>query len=136
MTIQTKNAALKEFLAATMGLKEVGLAIAKNATELSGFAKAMNEAGFKQVASCAQFLQYPKTYFVVHQNIDKDIYDFIVQYPTGQVQIFDKEDVRSQTFSPDYKNSATVLLVQKDNLNKIQEMGFDLLSATGLAYQS
>jgi len=43
--------------------------------------------------------------------------------------------MRSETFSPDYHNLGIVLLVAKDDLNKLQAKGFDMLSAVGPAYQ-
>jgi len=118
------------------GGKEVGLVIAKNDEELAGFAKAMDGFDFKRSENIADLFKFSKTYFVITEDMDKDVYDFIVQYPTGQVEIFDKKLMRSQTLSPDYKNSAIVLLVDKDNLNKIQEKGFDLLSSAGPAFQA
>lgn len=135
MASKTKKAAIEEFLSVMIGSKEVGMVIAKNEAEISSFAKAMDGLDFKRSENIADLFQSPKTYFVVDGNLDKDVYDFIVQYPTGQVEIFDKKLMQSQTLSPDYKNSAIVLLVDKDNLNKIQEKGFDLLSSTGPAFQ-
>lgn len=109
--------------------------IAQNDAEISSFAKAMDRFDFKRSENIADLFKSPKTYLVADGNLDKDVYDFIVQYPTGQVEIFDKKLMQSLTLSPDYKNSAIVLLVDKDNLNKIQEKGFDLLSSTGPAFQ-
>lgn len=136
MSIINNNPAIEEFLSAMEGAKEVGFVIAKNNEELLNFAKAMDSAGFKRLKDTAGLIKSPKTYFVADENLDKDVYDFIVQYPTGQVEIFDKKLMQSQTFSPDYKDSAIVLLVDKNNLNKIQEKGFDILSVTGLAFQA
>ncbi|MFA6273326.1 MAG: hypothetical protein WC673_02460 [Candidatus Paceibacterota bacterium] len=127
---------IKQFLNTLVGQREVGLAIAKDEAELASLAKAMDGFDFKRSENIADLLKFPKTYFVITGDMDKDVYDFVVQYSTGQVEIFDKKLMRSQTLSPDYKNSAIVLLVDKDNLNKIQEKGFDLLSATGPAFQS
>ncbi|MFH1720678.1 MAG: hypothetical protein ABH856_03675 [Patescibacteria group bacterium] len=127
---------IEEFLFVIQGGKEVGLVIAKNDEEFASFAKVMEGFDFKRSENIAGLFKSPKTYFVITGDVDKDVYDFIVQYPTGQVEIFDKKLMRSQTLSPDYKNSAIVLLVDKDNLNKIQEKGFDLLSSTGPAFQA
>lgn len=136
MASKTKKVAIEEFLSVTIGSKEVGLAIAKNEAEISSFAKAMDRSDFKRSENIADLFKSPKTYLVADGNLDKDVYDFIVQYSTGQVEIFDKKLMQSLTLSPDYKNSAIVLLVDKDNLNKIQEKGLDLLSAAGPAFQS
>lgn len=133
-TINNKTS-IEEFLSVVVGAKEVGLVIAKDNEELLNFVEEMDSAGFKRSGNTADLLNPPKTYFVADENLEKDVYDFIVQYPTGQVEIFDKKLMQSQTFSPDYKDSAIVLLIDKNNLNKIQEKGFDLLSVTGPAFQ-
>lgn len=136
MSITSNKASIEEFLFVAIGSKEVGLAIAKSKAEILSFSKAMDKQGFKRSENIADLFKSPKTYFVADGNLDKDVYDFVVQYPTGQVEIFNKKLMQSQTLSPDYENSAIVLLVDKDNLNKIQEKGFDLLSFTGPAFQS
>ncbi len=127
---------IEEFLLLMTGSKEVGLVIAKNRTEYEKFAKTLSSFGFDKSENIADILKTQKTYFTIDQNTEKDAYDFIAQYPTGQIEIFDKKNMQSQTFSPDYKNSAVVLLVDQDNLNKLQAKGFDFLSASGPAYRS
>ena len=136
MSTTSNKASIEEFLSVMMGSREVGLVIAKNEAEISSFAKAIDRFGFERSKNVADLFKSPKVYFVAGGNLDKEIYDFIVQYPTGQIEIFDKQLMQSQTLSPDYKNSAVVLLVDRDNLNKIQGKGFDLLSSTGPAFQS
>jgi hypothetical protein len=136
MSNTSNKTSIEEFLSLMTGSKEVGLAIAKNQTELEKFSKAMDSFDFKKSENVADLLKTQKTYLIVDHNIDKNIYDFVVQYSSGQVEIFDKKLMQSQTLSPDYKNSAIVLLVDQDNLNKIQAKGFDLLSASGPAYRS
>ena len=127
---------IEEFLSVMQGGKEVGIIIAQDEAELSSFARALDRFDFKRAENIFDLLKFSKTYLVAGQDMDKGAYDFIVQYPTGQVEIFNKELMQSQTLTPDYKNSAIVLLVDKSNLNKIQEKGFDLLAVAGPAFQS
>jgi len=136
MTNQTKNTPISEFLSIVAGSKEIGLAIARDDKELENFSQSMDGGGFRQVEGISDLLKSPKTYMRIGKTLDKNVYDFVVQYSTRSVQIFDKEKMQNQTFFPDYENSAVVLLVAKDDLNKIQTKGFDLLSAVGPAYQS
>lgn len=135
MSITSEKTSISDFLSVAMGSKEVSLAIAKNEAELSQFKEIMGRQGFEQSKNVADLFKLQKTYFVLGEDMDKDIYDFVVQYPTGQVEIFDKKLMRSETFLPDY-NKEIVLLVVKEDLNKLQAKGFDLLSCTGPAYQS
>ena len=136
MSTTSNKASIEEFLSVMIGSREVGLVIAKNEAEISSLTKAMDRSDFKRSENISDLLKSPKTYLVADENIDKDVYDFIVQYPTGQVEIFNKKLMQSQTLSPDYKNSAIVLLVEKNNLNKIQEKGFDILGVAGPAFQA
>jgi len=136
MTTQTKTPSLEEFLNVTAGSKEVGLIIAKDASQLDGFTRSLDGMGFERSEKISDLSKLQKSYLVIHEGTAKDAYDFAVQYPSGQVEIFDKEQMRSQSFSPDYGNLNLVLLVVKDDLNKLQTKGFDLLSAVGPAFQS
>ena len=136
MSNTSNKASIEEFLSVIIGSREVGLVIAQNEAEISSFAKAMDRFDFKRSENISDLFKSPKTYLVADGNLDKDVYDFIVQYPTGQVEIFDKKLMQSQMISPDYKNSAIVLLVDKKNLNKIQEKGFDILGVAGPAFQA
>ena len=136
MTTQTKTPSLEEFLSVTAGSKEMGLIIAKNASESEGFVRSLGGMGFERSEKISDLSKLQKSYLVIHEDTAKDAYDFAVQYPSGQVEIFDKEQMQSQSFSPDYGNLNLVLLVVKDDLNKLQTKGFDLLSAVGPAFQS
>jgi len=136
MKTSTKTPSLEEFLLVTAGSKEVGLIIAKDSNELQDFVESLDENGFKRSDKIVDLLELQQAYFVINESAAKDAYDFAVQYPTGQIEIFDKEHMRSQTFSPEYSNLKLVLLVAKDDLNKLQTKGFDLLSAVGPAFQS
>lgn len=136
MITQTKIPSLEEFLTVTAGSKEMGLIIAKDASELEGFVRSLDGMGFKRSEKVADLSKLQKSYFVIDEGVAKDAYDFAVQYPSGQVEIFDKELMQSQSFSPDYGSLNLVLLVVKDDLNKLQTKGFDLLSAVGPAFQS
>ena len=135
MTTQTTTASLKEFLDTLAGSKEVGLVIAEGQKELKDFSKLLDDAGFNRSIGIANVFESQKSYIIVDENIGKSIYDFPVQYPTGQVEIFDNKDMRSKIFSPDYR-LGIVLLVVQDVLNNLQTKGFDLLSAVGPAYRS
>jgi len=135
MATQTTTAPLNDFLDTLAGSKEVGLVIAENQKELQNFSRLLDDAGFNKSIGIVNVFESQKSYIVVDEDMGKSVYDFAIQYPTGQVEIFDNKDMRSKVFSPDYY-SAIVLLVVKDVLNNLQTKGFDLLSAAGPAYRS
>ncbi len=132
----TQNLPLSNFLDTILGSKEVGLVIAKDSQEQEWFASFAEEKGFKKAGKISDLFDLPQAYLILDENTEKSHYDFAVQYPTGQVEIFDKESMKSQIFSPDYKNKGIIFIVGKDDLNKLQAKGLDLLSATGPAFQS
>ena len=125
----------EDFLSVVVGGREVGLAIARDLDDLARFVGELDLAGFARSRSAADLFGIPKTYLVAGEHFHKDVYDFIVQYPTGRVQIFDGTTMRSRVDTPDYAHRAIVLVVEKDELSKFREMGFDLLAITGPAYQ-
>lgn len=111
------------------------MAIAKDENELKEFSQSMNELGFKETDKITDLLSHPKSYLVAEEDMSKNIYDFAIQYPSGQVEMFDKNHMNSRIFSPDYKNNV-VLLINEKVLNKLLAEGLDLLSAAGPAYRS
>lgn len=111
------------------------MAIAKDENELKEFSQSMNELGFEKAEKTSDLLSHPKSYMVAKEDMGKNIYDFAIQYPTGQVEIFNKDHMNSKIFSPDYHNNI-VLLIDKKDLNKLLAEGLDLLSAAGPAYRS
>lgn len=133
---ETDNKEFLDFLKVTFGQKEVGLVIAKDRDELSDFSAVMDGEGFKRSNNISDLFSSPKTYLSVGENMSKDTYDFLVQYPTGQVEIFDNSVMQSKTFSPDYANSCVVFIVLKEDLNKLQDKGWNILANCGPAYQS
>lgn len=133
---ETENKEFIDFLKVAFGQKEVGLIMAKNIDELSDFSRIMDNEGFKRSDNILDLLNSPKMYLSVDENMNKDVYDFVVQYPTGQVEIFDNTAMKSNTFSPEHVSSCVVFLVLKEDLSKIQEKGWDILSLCGPTYQS
>jgi len=133
---ETENKEFLDFLKVAFGQKEVGLIVAKDRDQLSDFSGAMEGEGFKLQTNISDLFNSPKTYLSIAENMSKDFYDFLVQYPTGQVEIFDKTEMKSKTFSPDYANGGVIFLVLKEDLNKLQSKGWDILAHSGPAYQS
>ena len=135
MILKNKKS-FSRFLNIASGQKEVSITIAKNQKEQDDFIKILSENGFKKSEAVYELLENTKTYFVAGQKIDKNIYDFIAQYPTGQVEIFDKNIMKSNLYTPEYKDKAVIIVALKNNLKKLQKNNFDLLALTGPAYQS
>lgn len=129
-----------DFLRYAVSSREVSLIIAKNDTEQQDLIQTLEKEGFKKANKVSDLLEdalYPsKVYLVAGETLRKDLYDFIVQYPTAQIEIFNKEAMKSTTVIPQYKDTSIVLVITKDHLSQVQKHGFDVLSHTGMAYQS
>ena len=83
----------EDFLKYASSQKEVSLALAKDETELAEFIKALETHQFRQAVDYSDLFKHitqpGKVFVVVKDSLPKDMYDFIVQYPTGQVEIYD-----------------------------------------------
>lgn len=75
MTTQTKTPSLEEFLTVTAGSKEMGLIIAKDASESESFARSLDGMGFKRSEKVSDLLKLQKSYFVINEGAAKDAYD-------------------------------------------------------------
>ena len=134
------NSKFNDFLKYTNSQKEVSLIIAKDEKELEEFVEILSLADYRQAVDTQELFKRiinpSKVYFIIRNTLHKDIYDFILQYPTGQVEIFDKERMKSETVSPVYNGVSIILLITKQALSSIQQTGQPLLENTGLTYQN
>lgn len=134
---------LAQFLQKIASQKDVSLMIAKNSKEIKAFETALIGQGFKMVGNILELISAlnspakPARLYISpdHSNV-KPLYDFLVQYPTGQVEIFDDKEMKSKVFNPDYANSAVVLLISSEELKRLESNNFSFLQYTGLAFQN
>lgn len=129
-----------DFLKYIPSQKEVSLVIARDESELSELTKTLEEQGFRQAVDASDLFKHitqpAKVFFIAKDSLPKDMYDFIVQYPTGQVEIYDKFNLRSQTEIPKYRDISVIFVITRDVLRKAQESGFQVLEQVGMTYQS
>lgn len=134
------NESFVDFLKHVTSQKEASLMIAKDANELSEFKSLLINNYFKQANHISQLLAYADTptkiFFVLSGELSKDVYDFIVQYPTGQIEIFDKDKAKWLITKPNYQDSSIIFILTKEDLDKIQQQGFQLLENAGITYQA
>ncbi len=129
-----------DFLKYTLSQKEVSVAIAKDETELQQLVKSLEADSFRQAIDTADLFKHitksSKVFVIVKDKLSKDLYDFMIQYPTGQVEIYDKFNLKSQLVAPVYDKVSVVFIVTKDALKKTEELGYQMLEHVGIAYQS
>jgi len=138
-TIKSKQS-FSKFIEHTVSQKEVSLVIVKTKEELKRLQRSLQRYKFKKVKTPLELLKKVKspikTYFLIESNLDKQLYDLISQYPTGQIELFDKEKMQSIVVVPNYKNTSIILLMTKGVLKRIQKKGFNVLAIVGLTYQT
>lgn len=129
---------LNNFLKYTLSQKEVSLVIAKNDEELVRFQEVLESNYFKKATEILTLISHidepQKIYFVI-TDISKDLYDFLLQYPSGQVEIFDSQKMKSTIINPIYNGVSVVFLIKKETLSQVQKGEFPMLEAVGLTYQ-
>lgn len=129
-----------DFLNYTPSQKEVSLVIAQDESELKDFVEILESQGYRQAIDTSELfknIESPsKAFFIIRDKLHKDIYDFIVQYPTGQIEIFDKQSMKSRNVVPAYEGISMVFLITKQALKHVQESGFQILESVGITYQS
>ena len=130
---------LKKFLQVVAGQKEVALVIAENDLDLQELQQSLKKSGFTKVDRTTELLNRMdkpgKLLFTFSGTINKSVYDFITQYPTGQVEIFDSANMQSQVTVPDYKKLSVIVLITKPNLVALENEGYSIRLNTGVAYQ-
>ena len=138
--MQENTAQFSLFLSHAISQKEVSLVIARDEKENTAFEKILTENGFQEAKTSFELLEKArtrvKTYLNLNDNFSKQVYDFLTQYPTGQIELFDNEQMGSKVVFPAYENGAVVFLVSKNNLLEIEKKGFRIREAVGMAYQS
>lgn len=127
----------EEFLKFTSGQKEISLAIAQSEAELKEFQKVFINQDFKLSQDVFELLknakENPKNILVIKDKDIKSEYDFLVQYPTGQVELFDHEKMQPISYLPNYQNVSIVFLVTEEILQKLKY--YDILSNIGITYR-
>lgn len=131
MSKTTEKQPIEDFLKIISMSHEIGMIIAKNQENIDNTSKILEDNGFEQQQKVMGFFDVSKSYFIVNPLHPKEIYDFVTQYQTGQVEVFDKEEVSSKVFSPEYEDLSIILLITEDDLNKLETNNFSILSSVG-----
>lgn len=78
-----------------------------------------------------------KICFIINDETDtKLLYDFALQYPTGQVNLLDHKTLKNINISPTYDNKSLILLLTDNQLEGLIKINFDFLSVSGMTYRN
>ena len=129
-----------DFLKYAKSRKEVSLVMYNDEIELENTKIILRDNDYRQIDNLSELLncvtQTSKVFLVVENDFSKDLYDFIVQYPSGQIEIYDKSSLKSQIVTPIYSDVSVILVIKKEILQKTQTSGLKILENIGLSYQN
>ena len=141
--INTSKMTFSRFLGRTEAQKDISLIIAQNQEELNEFGLFLKNEGFQAVENISDLMSSlgntskpVRLYVSPNKSNIKSFYDFLVQYPTGQVEIFDSQEMTSKVLQPDYDNSTIVFIVSQKDISEFQSNNFSLLQYIGMTFQN
>jgi len=127
------------FLDDALSQKEVSFIIAEHENELSQFQRWLDDKGYQGVEGATKLLSMAKhnkkLYLTLDSEDAKNDYDFAVQYPTGQVELFDPKAMKGMTEIVEYKDRSVIFLVTKHHLSQIEKQNYNFLSIVGIAFR-
>jgi len=131
------NKSIQKFLELTKNSKEACLMIAENEKDLTHIEKILPDFGLQKSSSIREIFNSVrdgrKTYFILNSILGNNIYNVLAQYPTGQINAYDGKD--NLVANPDYQEGSVLILITKENLEKIEQGEKSLLKLVGLTWQ-
>lgn len=128
---------LQKFLEMTNGSTELCLMIVQNEQELATIENEVSDFGFQKTKNIREIFNAIKSgnkiYFILGETIESNVYNILAQYPTGQVTAYDGQN--NLVANPDYKKGSVLILITKENLEKIEKSEKSLLRIAGLTWQ-
>lgn len=122
---------LTDYLDILPGGTEIGLYIYNSDSILAQ--SAVTESGFR-IAGVQEVEEHGKYCMILSEENAKTLYDFTVEYQTGQFSKVDKEG-RKIWITPDYSKTSILLFAKAELLKQLEEQGKNFLEITGMTYQ-
>lgn len=128
---------IKKFLQLATSSKEASLIVADNDNEFEKLEQETSNFGFRKTQNIREIFNAvrngEKTYFILRNEMGNNIYNILVQYPTGQINAYDGKD--NLVANPDYRTGAILVLITEENLDNIEKSGKSLLKLVGLTWR-
>lgn len=133
---KTQNETQK-FLQLATSSREASLMVVENEKEIETLEKEVVDFGFKKSQNVREIFNAvksgEKTYFILKNELGNNIYNILVQYPTGQINANDGQN--NLVANPNYQTGAILILITKDDLVKIKKGEKSLLKIVGLTWK-
>lgn len=128
---------IRKFLGRTDGSMEACLMIAEDERSRAALEQAVSDSGFQMTKNLTEIFDSirngSRIYFTVGDTLGSNLYNILVQYPTGQVTAYDGHN--NLVANPDYQKGSVLILITKENLEKIERGERSLLRLVGLTWQ-
>jgi hypothetical protein len=135
------NNKFEEFIKDSISQKEISLILAKDDDELAWLKDKLAKNNYifpaNILVAISELNSQDKTCFEIKDESEaKELYDFAMQYPTGQINMFDEKTMKNIISTPDYNNKSIIFLATEDQLKKLRHINFDFFAISGIAYRN
>ena len=128
---------IKKFLKLATSAKESSLMVATSEKEIEKLEQEASNIGFRKIQNIREIFNAVKNgekiYFILKDELENNIYNILVQYPTGQINAYDGKD--NLVANPNYQTGAVLILITEENLVKIEKGEKSLLNLIGLTWR-
>lgn len=136
-----ENTKFDKFLTDSTSQKEISLVLVENSEDFADLKDSLVKNGYNFSSDIISKLNNlnndDKICFVINNETDaKLLYDFALQYPTGQINLFDDKVMETINISPSYDNKSLLLLLTDNQLENLKNINFDFLSVSGMTYRN
>ncbi len=127
----------QKFLQLATSAREASLMVTENEKEIEALEREASNFGFKKSQNVREIFNAmkngEKTYFILKNELGNNVYNILVQYPTGQINANDGHN--NLVANPNYQTGAILILIAKDNLAEIEKGEKSLLKIVGLTWK-
>ncbi|MDD4290504.1 MAG: hypothetical protein PHH83_04550 [Patescibacteria group bacterium] len=129
---------IKQFLGFFQKSHDAGLIIFDEQKDFQIIEKEILNSGFSFSKNFDDLVENiessKKTYIFLKDELDNKLYEFISQYSTGQINIYD--GYKNIPINPNYERGGFLILINFNNLQQIEEKSYSLLSVCGLTWRN
>jgi hypothetical protein len=130
-TTTSTTPSLNNLLEATTRTHEAGLVIARDSAAQKRLIQSLEQAGLKRTTVTSFKPAAHGSYVVIEDRTQyKDAYDFVCQYPTTVVSLYDAATKQMVVMRPDYR-TPLVFVMTDATLASMSKAGFDLRGRIG-----
>lgn len=131
---------LSQFLEHIVSSREVSLAVTADTESLAEMVEVVSAGGFtrcEDAFAMIRAIQVPRylVFTVLTADAPKPLYDFVVQYPTGMVQLGHPDSLTQVVAHASWENNAVLVVATRKTMEATQTKGYRFLEGVGMCWQ-